>query len=343
DKEAKDQLNEIADELKKAYKEEKIGDVLKEAISSYGEPNDDDDKDEDKNEDRDDKKSESRDSKDDDKDNNRGGNSLSHRNDIFNSRVKSWIISAGTIGEVTAVSAGSLVLKTTTGEIYTVTTTDATVRHSDDKSSTAILVGNTVYVFGIKNANTIVASMVIVGKTKDDVKPNTEEKRQAYFGVVTAKSDTTLTILSANNLSYTVSLAADAQIWINKNKQSNLSGFVVGDNVVVQGTLSGTNLSAKKLVAMHLPVGTIIGKITASSGTTLTVLGTDNKTYTVLTTDASIKAKGKDGTLAVGDSVIAKGDITGTTLTAKTVSEEKLKGGFFNRFGLFFKSIFGKK
>lgn len=282
-------------------------------------------------------------SRNDDKDKNRGGKSLAHRSDIFNSRVKSWIISAGTVGEVTAVSTASLVLKTATGEIYTVTTTDAMVRRGDDKSSTVISVGETVYIFGVKNANTIVASMVIVGNTKDDVKPNAEEKRQAYFGVVTAKTDTTLTVLSANNVSYTVSLATDAQIWINKNKQSNLSGFVVGDNVVVQGILSGTNISAKKLVAMHLPVGTIVGKITASNSTTLTILGTDNKTYTVLTTDASIKAKGKDETLAVGDSVIAKGDITGTTLTAETVTEGKLKGNFFNRFSAFFKGIFANK
>jgi hypothetical protein len=270
--------------------------------------------------------------------------SLSRRNDLFVNRIKSWIVNAGTVGEVTAVSTGSLSIKAANGEVYTVTTTDATVRRADDKKTTTtapIAVGESVYVIGIKNANTIVASMIIVGETKDDAKPNAEEKRQSYFGAVTAKTDSSLTILSTNNVSYTVNLAAGAEIYINKIKQSNLSGFVVGDNVMVQGTISGNTISAKRLIAIHLPSGTIAGKITASSGTTLTVLGSDNKTYTVLTVDASVKAK--DGSLAVGDSVVVKGDLAGTTLTAQTVTEGSVNKGFFQRFGLFFKNIFGKK
>ncbi len=289
----------------------------------------------------DDRKSESE--KNDDKNDDRGGNSFAHRNDIFTNRIKSWIVSAGTLGQVTAVGTNSLTIKTSTGEIYTVTTTDATIRRGEKGSTAPIIVGETVFAFGIKNANNIVASMIVVGKTKDEVKPTTEEKRQAYFGAVTAKTDNSLTILSASNVSYTVNIATGAEIFINKIKQTNLSGFVVGDNVMVQGTLSGSTISAKRLVAIHLPAGTIAGKVTAATGTTLTVLGSDNKTYTVLTTDASVKAKGKDGTIAVGDSVVIKGDLAGTTLTAQTVTEGKVNTGFFSRFGLFFKNIFGKK
>jgi hypothetical protein len=271
----------------------------------------------------------------------------SERNSIFSNRMKSWVVNAGTIGQVTAVATGSLTLKTASGELYTVTTTDAIVRRGEDKSTATVVVGDTIYVFGIKNTNTIVASMIIVGKTKDDVKPTTEEKRQSYLGVITAKTDTTLTILSANNTTYTVNLAQNANIWVNKNKQTNLSGFVVGDNVMVQGTLSANTISAKNLIAIHLPVGTIVGKITVVNGNTLTVLGTDNKTYTVLTANAKIKAKGGEDSsmknLVVGDNVIVKGDLSGTTLTAETVTEGNLKGNFFHRFGNFFKGIFGKK
>ena len=42
DKETKDQLNEISDALKKAYKEEKMGDTLKEAIEEVFDKDDDD-------------------------------------------------------------------------------------------------------------------------------------------------------------------------------------------------------------------------------------------------------------------------------------------------------------
>lgn len=303
----------------------------------------------------DDQKNEDHD-KDDDKNDDREGNadmrgemndkSMMRRNDLFSNRVKSWLINVGTVGQVTAVATGSLTIKTATGEVYTVTTTDAAIRRAEDKTTATtapIAVGETVYVIGIKNSTSIVASLIIVGKTKDAIKPTTEEKRQGYFGVVTAKTDTTLTILSANNVSYTVTLASGAEIWINKIKQTSLSGFVVGDNVMLQGTLSGNTISAKKIVALHLPAGTIVGKVTATNGTTLTILGSNNTSYTVLTTDADVKAKGKDGTLAVGDSVVAKGDLAGTTLTADTVTEGKVNGGFFYRFGNFFKGIFGKK
>jgi len=259
-------------------------------------------------------------------------------------RIKSWIIESGTVGEVTATTATTLTIKTAEGKIYTVTTADATIRRdTQNVSASSIVVGDKVFVVGIKNETSIVASFILTAKAKEDLKPTAEEKSQAYFGVITAKSDTALTVVSANNTSYTVTLASDSQLWINKEKQTNLSGFSIGDNVMVQGTLSGSAISAKKLIALHLPTGTIVGKVTASSASSITVTGTDNKSYTILTTDASIKAKGKDGTLALGDTVIAKGDLAGTTLTAETVSETKANGGFFHKFGLFFKGVFGNK
>ncbi len=271
---------------------------------------------------------------------------LDMRNSYYN-HMKPWIISAGTIGQVTAVNTGSVTIKTANNEVYTVTTADATIRRGDNTSSTAITVGETIYVLGVKNGSSIVASTIIVGKTKDEVKPNTEEKRQAYLGVITAKTDNSITMLGSNNVSYTVTLASDSQLWINKSKQVNLSGFAVGNNVMVQGTLSGNTISAKKVMAINLPLGTVVGKITAVNGTTLTVSGSDSKSYTVLVANADIKAKGdkssKLSNLTVGDSVLVKGDLDGTTITAKTVTEENIKGGFFHRFGLFFKGIFGKK
>lgn len=266
------------------------------------------------------------------------------QNEMFSNRVKAWVWNSGTTGQVTAVNNGSITIKSSSGEVFTVLTADAMIRKAEDKNASAnssILVGESVYVFGAKNGSSIAASMIIVGKTKDSVKPNEEEKRRAYFGVITAKTDTSLTILSSGNTSYNVSLASDAQIWVNKTKQSSLAGFVVGDNVMVQGSLSGNNISAKNLVAIHLPTGTVVGKITAKNDTSLTILGTDNKTYTVLTSNASIKTKG--GFLDVGDSVVVKGDLSNGIISAQSISEEKVKDGFFHRFGIFFKGIFGKK
>lgn len=176
---------------------------------------------------------------------------------------------------------------------------------------------------------------------KDDSHKKSDEKRSTYMGVITAKTDDSLTILSKDNKTYTVSLSSESQIWINKTKQSSLASLMVGDTVSVQGNLSENNISAKNIIVVHLPDGTVVGSITAKTDTSLTVLGTDNKTYTILTSDASIKAKG--GSLDIGDSVIAKGDLTNLTLDAKIVTEEKLKGGFFHRFGLFFRGIFSKK
>lgn len=263
------------------------------------------------------------------------------------SHMRAWSINAGIIGKVTARTSDSITIKTSSGQVYTVSTVDTTVRHgSDNITSSAISVGDTVYVLGIKNNFSIAASTIVVGRSSDDVAPNKDEKHQAYFGIVTAKTDSSLTIKTRTNDVYIVN-STNAQIWINKTKQSSVSNFSVGDSVVVQGDLLGNNISAKKITAIHFPMGMITGKITTISGSTLTVEGFDNKTYTVVATDADIKVKrDKDADvskLSVGSNIIVKGDVDGNNVTASSVTEGKIKIGFFHRIGLFFKGIFNNR
>jgi hypothetical protein len=273
----------------------------------------------------------------------------SHKEDdskkMFSNSIKSWILNLGITGSVTAVSNSSLTVKTANNEIYTVTTTDANIRYSKNSSS-PIVVGDMVYVIGIKNGTSIVASNIIVGRSNGEIQPNKDENRQATLGVITAKSENSINIITSNNISYVVS-TTNAEIWVNKDKKATITNLIVGDKVLVQGDITGSSINAKKVMTIHLPDNMIIGKITAISGTTLTLTGSDNKVYTVVANNADIKIKGdKDAQvsgLSVGSNVIIKGDVNGSNVTASAITEGKIKVGFFHRFGLFFKSIFSKK
>ena len=78
---------------------------------------------------------------------------------------------------------------------------------------------------------------------------------------------------------------------------------------------------------MHAPgVG---GTVTAVSGNTITVTGKDGKTYTIDATSAAIT---KDETvtvssIAVGDTVMANGTVSGTSVTATAIHDGKMPAG----------------
>ena len=273
----------------------------------------------------------------------------SHKDDesrkMFSNSIKSWILNLGVTGSVTIVNNSSITIKTANNEIYVVTTTDASIRYVKNSSS-PIVVGDMVYVIGIKNGTSIVASNIIVGRSNKDIEPNKDEKRQATLGVISAKSENSINIVIPNGTSYVVS-TTNAEIWVNKDKKATIADLIIGDKVLVQGDITGSSINAKRIMTIHLPDNMVIGKITNINGTTLTLTGSDNKIYTVVASDADVKIKGdKDAqlsNLSVGSNVIIKGDVNGTNVTASTITEGKIKVGFFHRFGLFFKNIFGKK
>ncbi len=144
---------------------------------------------------------------------------------------------------------------------------------------------------------------------------------------------------------------------VTKNGTSSMvSGIAVGDAVMVQGTVSGTNVTATVIRDgaggmmggrggfMGKGIGhgstssapkvspiqgngepVVGGKITAVSGNSLTVTNASNVTYTIDVATAKIVKSGAAITasgLAVGDSVVAQGTVNGTSVTASSLIDQ---------------------
>lgn len=189
----------------------------------------------------------------------------------------------------------------------------------------------------------------------------------AVVGKVTAINGNSISVLGRQNIARTPGTAkpttttppAEVTYTINatnavvvKNKAtSTVSSIAVGDMLMVQGTVSGTNVTATNIrdnvigtrvggnngdnskprtgtstpafVGNGQPI--VAGKIVTVSGNTLTVTTATNITYTVDATNAKV-LKGS-GTIALsnvvaGDSVVVQGAISGSSVTASTILDK---------------------
>lgn len=214
--------------------------------------------------------------------------------------------------------------------------------------------------------------------------------KSTVVGTVSAVNSNTLTISGRNGfMSGRVGSTSAATIFtvdasnatvIKGNATSSVSSISVGDVVVIQGTVSGTNIAAKlirdgmitvpgkgkegdnkpgnnqALTALQgngQPI--IAGAILVISGSTLTVTNKSNVTYSVDTTNAKIlvgQATSTISNLKVGDSVVVQGAVNGTSVTASTIidqtrpansnnSEQTANAGFFGGIKQFFSHLFG--
>lgn len=163
-----------------------------------------------------------------------------------------------------------------------------------------------------------------------------ERSQPGVGGTVTAVSGNTITLTGMDGKTYTIEAGSAA---ITKDMTVSVSDIKVGDTVMAQGTVNGTSVSATSIHAGKLPMGGfgkghgpmgmgVHGKVTAVSGSTLTIEDTnprDNTTKT-FTVDAS---KADITSIAVGDEVMVMGTVSGTTVTATKVVE----GGFPHMMG----------
>jgi hypothetical protein len=192
------------------------------------------------------------------------------------------------------------------------------------------------------------------------------------------KNSTGSTTTTPTTTVYTVD-ATSAAITKN-NVAGTISSIVVGDTIVAQGTLTGTNLVATTIrdgVMTRTPgVGgvnvqpgqnqtspitgngqpVVAGTVSSVSGNTLSITNKSNVSYTVDVTDAKI-VEGQNtitvSSIAVGDSVIVQGTVNGNAVTASSVIDQKASTttttggtttqskGFFGSIGAFFSHLFG--
>lgn len=163
------------------------------------------------------------------------------------------------------------------------------------------------------------------------------------MGKVTAISGTTITVQDqkpgeTSNTIYTVDASA-AKILKHAEGttpvESSISAILVGDTVAVRGTVSGTSVSATEIMDGVMMKGMHGGKgfggrgsgthgtVSAVSGSTITLTGTDGKSYTVDATSAQINKilSIKVSDVQVGDILNVHGDVSGTNVTAKHIMD----------------------
>ena len=212
--------------------------------------------------------------------------------------------------------------------------------------------------------------------------------RSLIIGNVISSSGNTLTISSISRrtssstapIKTTYTVDATNAVIMKDNATSTISNIAVGENIAIQGTITGTNIVATRINSgiakgregapgqinqkgtqgepsiMGNGEPIIAGTISAIDGNTITITNKSNTNYTVDSTNAKISqgqnASGTVSNLSVGDSILAQGAINGTSVTATTIIDQANKNsapanipgatkGFFGEVGQFFVHLFG--
>ena len=286
----------------------------------------------------------------------------------------------GVFGTVSAVSGNTLTVASkgfgpnATAATYTVDATNATVTKNGSASTLSnVSVGDSVSVQGTVSGTNVTATAV-----RDGMMGRGMGQAPGVFGTVASVSGNTLTVTSkmgpggTAGTTYTVD-ATNATVTKN-GASSSVSNVSTGDTVMVQGTVSGTSVTATS-IRDGLPQGqkpqtpviqgngqpVIGGNVTAINGSTLTVTNKSNVTYTVDATSATVEkgnAVSSISNVAVGDNVVVQGTVNGNAVTASSVIDSGAAptansttntsgahqggmGGFFSGIGSFFHRLFG--
>lgn len=184
-------------------------------------------------------------------------------------------------------------------------------------------------------------------KSSQDTIKNYLKHAPGVTGQVTSINGVILTITSRNNTVYTVDTST-AKIVKNRNTIITLADIKVGDTIMAQGTVTGTNVVATTVFDGKPIMGKkghdnfpgVMGLVSNLSGNTFSVTAQDGKVYTITTTANTKVMKGTPSVATTvanivnGDTVMVRGAVSGTTVTADSVFDGKVgthKGkGFMN-------------
>ena len=184
--------------------------------------------------------------------------------------------------------------------------------------------------------------------------------KPAVFGTVTGVNGNIITMngkqgfgSTTASVTYTVD-ATNATVKKN-NATSTVSSIAVGDTIVAQGTITGTNVVATSIrdgvmmrtggpgmpgqrpgggpgTASSTPIlgngqPVIAGTVSAITGSSLTITTASNVTYTVDASNAKVLSGQTPSSLssvAVGNKVVIQGTVNGTSIAASTVIDQSL-------------------
>jgi hypothetical protein len=182
----------------------------------------------------------------------------------------------GIFGTVSAVSGNTITVAgkqgfgaTATTVTYTVDATNAKITKNNATGTIAsIVVGDMVAVQGTLNGTNVVATVVRdgamrpglgFGRTENGNNPAqlpaiVGNGQPVVLGTVSTINGSTVTITNKSNVTYTVD-ATNAKIVQGPNTIT-VSGVKVGDTIIVQGTVNGTNITASNIIDQTKPAST---------------------------------------------------------------------------------------
>lgn len=154
---------------------------------------------------------------------------------------------------------------TTPATVYTVDASNAQViKNGASSTLSSIATGDMVMVQGTVNGTNVAATMIRDGMpgsmgghefgpggrpmpmTARGTSPIQGNGEPIVGGNVTAVNGVTLTVTNASNVTYTVD-ATSAKI-VKNGTSSAIASIATGDNVIVQGTVNGTSVTASSII-----------------------------------------------------------------------------------------------
>ncbi len=155
-----------------------------------------------------------------------------------------------------------------------------------------------------------------------------KHSRDGVVGMVSSVNDSTITLIAQNSTTYSID-ASKAEIL--KANLAPTAPSVVGindikngDMLLVQGTINGSSVQATTIFDGKLfdkSSRAIEGTVSSVSGSTLSIIGTDNLTYTI---DASAVSLAN---INSGDHVRVEGVVNGTVVNASIILEGNFTKG----------------
>ena len=238
------------------------------------------------------------------------------------------------------------------------------------------------YVFSIIALAIICSFVLVIPALAENNRGEGDSNRMNpnVVGKVSAVSGDIITVVSnkgqnnATSATFMVN-AANAKI-LRGETVITISDVAIGDNVVVQGTVTGNNVVAATIRDGKVGNGNdeqndnnqallqikgngqpiVAGTVTAVNASMLTITNSANVVYTVDATNAKV-TQGKDNiallNVKVGDAIIVQGSVNGTAIVASTIIDQakiaKEKNGkenqpkkrFFGSMGQWFRRLFG--
>ena len=179
----------------------------------------------------------------------------------------------GVAGTVVSVSGNTITLTGKDGKTYTIDATKSTI----DKVSTItvgnIVAGDTLMVGGTVSGTTVTASHITDGQMP--VAPQGGglggfgggHGKPGVTGTVSAISGNTLTVANKAGTSYSVNASGATVLKAAsgaKPTTSTLASVAIGDTVRIQGTISGTSVTATQIVDGVLPQRPVRGSTTST-------------------------------------------------------------------------------